>query len=86
MPRVPTATLSAYPLSVDDPRQPSGGGAAYQVHGLPHDHRAWLGEVDGKWKILRTVGVLPSSWIGEYEDADAALAVLDRYYAAYTDV
>lgn len=56
----------------------------YEVRGLPPGEQAWIsnfgGPYDQEWKILRAKGGVQSDWTGEYESAEAALAVIQKEY------
>lgn len=53
----------------------------HDVLGLPPGHSASIAEMEGlRWKILRMNDAIQGSWMGDYETAEEALAVLQKEY------
>jgi hypothetical protein len=54
----------------------------YEVQGLPEGEKAWIGEMNHRWQILRATNGVHDNWIGEYRSPEEALNALADMFTA----
>ena len=55
---------------------PASKDGPHDVAGVPENQTALIMRIDGRWKLLRTVGDVSGGWKGSFDAPEDALAAL----------